>query len=500
MEQWADIRRRVLVEQVAKRVILRETGMHWKTLEKILNEPEPPGYRQKKRRKRPVLSDDALRFIHDTLRADQEVHRKQRHTAKRIWKRLRTEHQYPGGYTQVKTAVRAWKRGTKEVFVPLQHAPANGQMDFGKVFVRIDGVEVPAAMWVGTLPDSDALFVQVYPHECQEAFHAGHVAWFDWLGGVPRRISYDNFKLAVKRIVGGRGREVSREFARLQSYHCFAAHFCLVRRPNEKGHVEQLVKYARQNFLVPIPDVPDFATLNAQLRERCTADLQRQLRGKPAPKAALLEAARPHLLPLPAQRFEARRVVTTQANSLALVRFHRNDYSVPTRWAHHAVTVIGGIDDVRVVASDHVVARHPRCWAKEQVVFEPVHYLALLERKPGAFDFAKPLAQWELPAALRLLRRRLERELAHAGTREFIKVLRLLEHGGMRDLAAAVERALELGTCDAEAIRLILAYRQERPATIFSLDGRPHLSAVQVAPPQLGAYAGLCAVGAGGEA
>ncbi len=499
MEQWAEIRRRVLVEQVPKRVILRETGMHWKTLEKILRLPEPPGYQTAKRRKRPVLGREALRFVHDILRADAEVHRKQRHTAKRIWQRLKTERKYPGGYTQIKEAVATWKRRTKEVFVPLQHAPANGQMDFGKVFVRIAGVEVPAAMWVGTLPDSDALFVQVYPHECQEAFHAGHVAWFDWLGGVPRRISYDNLKLAVKTIVGGRGKEESREFQRLRSYHCFAAHFCRVRRPNEKGHVETLVTYARQNFLVPIPDVPDFATLNAQLRDRCTADLHRRLRGQPASKGALLDAVRPHLLPLPPQRFEARRVVTTQASSLSLVRFHRNDYSVPTQWAHHAVTVIGGIDAIRIVASDHVVATHPRCWAKEQVVFEAVHYLALLERKPGALDFAKPLAKWALPAPLRLLRRRLEAELDHAGTREFIKVLRLLEHSGMRDLAVAVERALELGTCDAEAIRLILAYRQERPATIFNLDGRPHLSAVQVAPPQLGAYAGLCAAGVGGD-
>lgn len=496
MDQWADIRRRVLVEGVAKRAILRETGMHHATLKKILTNPEPPGYRRTQQRSRPVVGPFLAR-IHEILRADQGVHRKQRHTAMRIWQRLRAEHGFTGRYNGVKLAVREWRFGTQEVFVPLRHDPAHGQVDFGKVFVRLAGVEIPATMFVATLPFSDALFVQVYPRECQEAFHAGHVSWFEWLEGVPRRCSYDNLKLAVRTIVGGRGAAESHEFTRLRSYHCFAAHFCRVRRPNEKGHVETLVAFARHNFLVPIPEVVDFATLNAWLRDQCTADLQRRLRGQGKPKAELLAEERPHFLPLPPQRFEARRVETTRASSLALVRFDTNDYSVPTAWAHHPVTVIGGIDQVRIVAQDRVVATHPRCWERAQARFDPVHYLALLERKPGALDFARPLSGWALPESVQVLRRRLERDLGHAGTREFIRVLRLLEHCGMAELDAAVTQALEIGTCDAEAIRLILVYRQERPPTVFSLDGRPHLSQVQVAGPQLGAYAGLCAIGGG---
>ncbi|MCI0571047.1 MAG: IS21 family transposase, partial [Myxococcaceae bacterium] len=433
MDQWAEIRRRVLVEGVSQRQIQRETGLHHATLKKILANPEPPGYRRTKGRRKPVVGP-FLERIHEILRADQQVHRKQRHTAMRIWERLRKEHGYTGQYNGVKLAVRAWRMGSQEAFVPLRHDPAHGQVDFGKVLVRLAGVEVPATMFVATLPFSDALFVQVYPRECQEAFHAGHVAWFEWLGGVPIRISYDNLKLAVRTIVGGRGKDESHEFTRLRSYHCFAAHFCRVRRPNEKGHVETLVKFARQNFLVPIPEVADFATLNTWLREQCTADLQRQLRGQAKPKGELVADERPHFLPLPTQRFEARRVETTRASSLALVRFDRNDYSVPTRWAHHPVTVIGGIDAVRIVAQDQVVATHPRCWARAQVCFEPVHYLALLERKPGAFDFARPLAGWQLPESVQVLRRRLERDLGHRGTREFIRVLRLLEHCGMADL------------------------------------------------------------------
>jgi len=146
-----------------------------------------------------------------------------------------------------------------------------------------------------------------------------------------------------------------------------------------------------------------------------------------------------------------------------------------------------------VVAGDRVVAEHRRCWDRERVFYDPVHYLALLERKPGALDFAAPLEGWELPVCFGVLRRRLEAEFAGPGTRQFIKVLRLLEGSSLRELTRAVERALELGLADADAIRLILEHRGEEPVGLFSLDGRPHLKRVGVPSPDLSAYASLTA-------
>jgi hypothetical protein len=127
------------------------------------------------------------------------------------------------------------------------------------------------------------------------------------------------------------------------------------------------------------------------------------------------------------------------------------------------------------------------------VSYEPTHYLALLERKPGALDFAAPLAGWELPVCFGVLRRRLEAELGGPGTRQFIKVLRLLERAGLGELARAVERALELGVADADAVRLILEHRREQPVGLFCLDGRPHLKLVAVPAPDLTAYSSLAA-------
>ena len=390
--------------------------------------------------------------------------------------------------------MRAWRRTRAEVFVPLTHPPGEAQVDFGEAEVTLDGRPTKVAVFVLTLPYSDAIYCQAFPRECTEAFLEGHVRAFAFLGGVPRRISYDNSKIAVARITGSRDRRVTGEFLRLKSHCLFEDHFCLVRRPNEKGHVETLVGFARRNFLVPVPVLHGgLEGLNARLEADCRADLSRRLRGKPATKAELLAEERAALLPLPGEAFVAARVEPTSADSLSLVRFDTNDYSVPTQFAHHRVTAIGAVDTVRIVVGDRVVATHRRSWGREGVFHEPVHYLALLERKPGAFDFAAPLAGWELPVCFGVLRRRLEAEFGTPGTRQFIKALRLLEHAGLRELTRAVEAALELGTVDADAVRLILEHRREQPVGLFCLDGRPHLKAVTVPAPDLSAYASLAA-------
>src|SRR6266704_6974160 len=243
--------------------------------------------------------------------------------------------------------------------------------------------------------------------------------------------------------------------------------------------------------MVPVPSRASFAELNASLQASCTADLDRRVWGKQLRKAELLEVDRAAMLPIPTPSFEARRVVHARANSLSLVRFDRNDYSVPTAFAHHELTVIGGIERIRIACGTRLLATHPRCWEKEETTFDPRHYLALLERKPGAFDVARPLEAWELPGCFALLRRRLETDLGHLGTREFIKVLRLLEHASVGELATAVGQALSIGATAPEAIELILRHRAERPVALFSLDHHPHLRPYHIDPPDLSAYASL---------
>ena len=308
---------------------------------------------------------------------------------------------------------------------------------------------------------------------------------------MPTRISYDNSKVAVAAITGPRGRTPTTEFLRLASHFLFAYHFCRVRRPNEKGHVEAMVGFARRNFLVPVPEAASWEALNAALVERCQQDLARRVRGKDQPKAELLAGERAALRPLPAPRFEPRRIEFADANSLSLVRFDGNDYSVPTAYAHHPITIVGGLDEVRLVCRDHLVARHRRHWGAEHVTFDPVHYLALLERKPGAFDHARPLIGWQLPDEFAVLRRRCEAAWGEAGVRHFIQVLRLLEKCSLAELTAAVGRALAIGATTADAVRVLLEVTRETPVALFRLDGRPHLAGVTVPRPDLTAYHAL---------
>lgn len=490
MDQWTEIRRLVLTKQKSKRAICQEYHLHWKTLQKILTHTEPPGYQLRQPRAKPKLGN-LVPIIHEILEQDKTAPPKQRHTIKRIFDRLQSKHGYQGGITVVGDAVRAWRAGSSEVFMPLSHPPGEAQVDFGEATVILQGKEAKVAYFVMSLPFSDALFCQVFPRECTETFQEGHCRAFEFIGGVPTRISYDNSRIAVKTFLRGRGEQPTHEFLRLQSHFLFEHHFCRIRRPNEKGCVEGSVGFTRRNFMVPVPQIDDLEEFNEQLVNDCRADLQRRLRGQPTTKQGLLEEEQRALLPLPKQSFEARRVEPVKANSLSLVRFDTNDYSVPTAYAHQHVTAVGNIQEVRLVVNDRVVARHARDWARENVHYDPLHYLALLERKPGSLDYARPLADWKLPECFGVLRRRLEGERQSDGRREFIRVLRLLETITLADLTRAIERALTIGALTVDVIRVLVEHGREQPARWFNLDGRPHLQGHDIPPPHLDQYSRL---------
>jgi len=489
MEQWRTIRRRVLVEGVSKRQILRETGMHRVTLEKILRHSTPPGYRRVKPVKKPKIGP-YLGRIRQILEADREVPRKQRHTAKRIWERLQKEEGFEGGYTIVKDAVRELKARSGEVFMPLVQRPGDAQVDFGFALARVAGVLRKIAFFVMSLPYSDAAFVMAFPRECTETFWEGHVRAFAFFGFVPPWIRYDNSRVAVKKILGARERELTVAFQQLMSHYLFDVRFCRVCRANEKGVVEGMVKYARRNFLVPVPQVRDYDELNRQLEGHCRRDLDRRLRGHATTKAERLKSDRAASLSLPETPFPACRVASTFVSSESLVRFDSNDYSVPVDHAYQPVVVKGFVDRVEVYRDHTRIAAHPRGWEREQQIFEPQHYLRLLERKPGSLDDARPLDGWSLPVCFAVLRRRLEIEQPD-GTREFIRVLRLLETHSVKALTEAVRQGLRLRTHSRDAIAQYLWPTEPWGETRFRLDGREHLRHVRVAQVDPNAYQSL---------
>jgi transposase len=492
MQQWADIRRRVLQEGVSKRQVLRETGMHWTTLEKILSHSSPPGYRMEKLRQRPKLGPYVDRIRH-ILQLDKQAPKNQRHTAKRIFERLRQEG-YAGGYTVVKEVVSEIRRTCGEVYMPLVHRSGEAQVDYFHALAKIAGRLRKVAIFLMALPYSDAFFRMCTPRECTESFWEGHIRAFAFLGGVPTRISYDNSKIAVRSIIGVHRRKLTDGFLELASHYLFDYHFCTVRRPQEKGLVESTGKYARRNFMVPVPEVADYAELNVYLQARCQEDLGRRLGGHGGTKAERLLDDRAAFLPLPAGPFDACRKKATRANSLSLVRFGGNDYSVPVCYGHHQVTVKGYWDRVEICRDERAIASQQRLWGKGETAYEPRHYLPLLQRKPGALDHGRPLQELELPECFAVLRRRLENEQGHAGTKDYIAVLRLLEKHSTSRVAAAVEKALVTGTPTPDVVNIYLYPDQQTEPGTFVLAGRPQLRTVHIAPPQVEAYQELLEV------
>lgn len=488
MKYWADIRFQILREEKSKRSVLRETGMHWTTLEKILQHSEPPGYRLSKARPKPRIGP-FLDRIADILESDKQIPKKQRHTAKRIYERIKEEG-YQGKYTQVKEAVSRIRRHTREVFMPLIHRPGEAQVDFGEALVKVSGMLRKVHFLVMALPYSDAFFVMAFERECTETWWEGHIRAFEFFGGVPTRITYDNSRVLTSQIICSRGSELTKGFLHLKSHYLFDHHFCRVRRANEKGVVEGVVKYVRLNFFVPVPQIRDLEELNERLGQMCREDLARRLRGKSAPKAELLAEDQAAFHALPPISFDACRIRTTIANSLSLVRFDANDYSVPVRCAHHFITVKGYVDRVLLCCEEETVAEHKRSWDKEGVFFKPKHYLALLERKPGALNHALPLTDLHLPECFDTLHRRLQakEERQGEGTREYIRVLRLLEDHSLSKLIEAVQKGIQVGAHTRDAIAQFLIPQPSWSPPFFRLDGREHLRLVRVAGPDIAAY------------
>ena len=463
VELYGRVRRAVHVEGMSVREASRVFGLHRDTVRKMLRHSVPPGYRRVRQPRRPKL-DPYKGVIDRIVEDDWSLPKKQRHTAKRIYDRLRDEHGFPGKYTIVKDYVRERRRQTREMFVPLSHPPGQAQCDYGEARVIIGGVEQKAHYFAMDLPHSDGCFVKAYPAETTESFCDGHVSAFAFLGGVPQSIVYDNTTLAVAKILGDGRRQRTRVFSELQSHYLFDDRFGRPGKGNDKGKVEGLVGYVRRNFMVPVPSFESFDALNAHLQEQCVRRFEARLRGHRETIGERLERDLEALLPLPAVPYDASDKHLTRVTSLSLVRYRTNDYSVPVAYGHREVLVRGYVGEVVISCGSEVIARHRRSYQRDDFIFDPLHYLPLLEHKTGALDQAAPLAGWELPEEFAVLRRVLESRMGKQGKREFVQVLRLLEDFRKEEVHNAVRDALRLGAVSYDAVKhLVLCGIEGRP-------------------------------------
>ena len=205
-----------------------------------------------------------------------------------------------------------------------------------------------------------------------------------------------------------------------------------------------------------------------------------RLRGHRETIGERLVRDREALLPLPASAYDACEKVGTRVTSLSLVRYRGNDYSVPTRYGHREVLLRGYVSEVVISCGAEVIARHERSYQKEDLIFDPLHYLALLEQKVGALDQAAPLSGWELPEEFSELRRLLEARMGKPGKREYVQVLRLLETFALAEVHTAVRDALALGAIGFDAVKHFALPAGEAAAEL-NLEIYPYLPKAHVA-------------------
>jgi len=499
VELFEQIRRDRDREELTIHELARRHGVHRRTVRQALSSALPPPRKRPQGRRAPKLGP-YLALIDEWLEADRGAPRKQRHTARRVWERLREEHGVEVSERQVRRYVRRRRRelgeAVDEVFVPLCREPgAEAEVDWGEARVAIGGEPCVVHLFLMRACFSGACFVRAFMRETQQAFLEAHVEAFEFFGGTFGLVRYDNLGLAVVKVLKGRRRVETDRFVALRSHYLFESEFT---RPgkegaHEKGGVEGDVGRFRRSHLVPVPEVGSLRELNDVLLARaCVADLRRTIRGRPETVSQALAREVGLLRALPAERFDAAETASPRVDQKALVTVRQNQYSVPVSLAGLRVAARIGASEVALHHDGQVVARHPRLDGRFQTAARLDHYLELLARKPGALARSLALSQERERGAWpdcydELWSRIAARVGPSEAARQMVDVLLCCREHGPARVELAVRGALAAGCHDGRAVAVLARQSERRPVAVqLELDGR--LAATSRPEPELGDY------------
>jgi len=444
--------------------VARKLGVHRRMVREAIASAVPPV------RKRPVREKlklgPAMEFIDGILAADRKAPRKQRHTAHRIWVRLRAE------MAEVRVAectVRRYVHERKrqmglsggETFVPQSyHWGHEAQVDWYEAWAELGGERQKLFLFCMRSMASGGSYHQGYPHATQQAFLEGHELAFHHFGGTFEVLRYDNLGSAVKKILRGHQREETERLIAFRSHWGFESNFCNPARGNEKGGVEGEQGYFRRNYLVPLPAARDLEHLNELLRSAGKEEEQRVIAGRSRAIGAAMVEEREHLRPLAVEGFDLAAVSFPVVNGSGTVNVLTNFYSAPlppgTRVQAKTQAAY-----VEIWQEGQCVARHERCFGRQQKVLNLEHYLDALAKKPGALAGSAPLEQWRAqgrwPESFdRFWNKLQQRRGRQDGTHAMIDVLLLGRQHGYEALRQAVEQALAMGASDVAVIQYLL--------------------------------------------
>jgi transposase len=448
--------------------VAKKFGVHRRMVRQALADASPPE-RKTPERKRPQI-ELVGDMIDKILEADQKAPKKQRHTAHRIWRRVRDEKpESEVAESTVRRYVRERKRQLglmkRETFVPQSYDwGVEAQVDWYEAFADIDGTRQKLQVFCMRSMASGGAFHRAYWRATQQAFFEAHERAFEYFGGVFQKLRYDNLSSAVRRIFKGHERHETERFIAFRSHWKFQAEFCTPAEAHEKGGVEGEAGYFRRNHWVPVPKTLDLDDLNDQLLNGCRADEQRRIGDRRQTVGEGMTIERTHLRPMVDEAFPLGEVSFAMVDQKGCVKVRRNWYSTPTQ-AGLTVRVNLLPQTVEIWEDNRCVAEHERCYEVGRQILNLEHYLDILERKPGAFAGSKPLEQWRRMGRWpdshdQLLAALIARHGKQTGTRQMIELLNLGRQHGYDRLKHAIETALTMDCRDAAAVRYLMTADQ----------------------------------------
>ena len=444
MDMIAEIRRRHLISQESISSIARDLHLSRPTVRKHCRTQSEPVYR---RGPQPAPRLGAFQATLEAwLRTERLLPKRQRRTARRLFEGLQAEG-YRGAYDSVQRFVQRWKAAKSgpaltHAFVPLAFAPGEVcQFDWSHEHVELGGAMQIIKVAHFRLAFSRQMFVVAYPRETQEMVFDAHNRAFAFFGGVPQRMVYDNLKAVVETIFTGKQRLFNRRFMVLANHYLFEPVACTPASGWEKGQVENQVGNIREWLFTPLARFANFEALNAWLATRCRELAARKHPVPPEQSIAACFVVEQLALRRITAPFDGYVEHMLRVSSTCLVVLDRNRYSVPAAFAGRAVSVRSTATEVRVVADGAVIAEHARRFGRDQLICDPWHYLPILERKPGALRNGVPFLDWDLPAAIRLVRDRILKQ--PKGDRAFVELLLMAREVGLEVLQVACELVLD---------------------------------------------------------